>query len=69
MPKRTDYSDGAPAWLELSVPDLDRAKDFYGALFGSTFKTDESSPRKYTDALQDGAKVEPRERAPARTRS
>lgn len=57
MPKRTDYSDGAPAWLELSVPDLDRAKDFYGALFGWTFKTDESSPRKYTDALQDGAKV------------
>jgi len=57
MPKKTDYSDGAPAWLELSVPDLERAKAFYGALFGWTFKTDETTPRRYTDALQDGAKV------------
>lgn len=57
MPKQTDYKDGAPAWVELSVPDLDRAKEFYGALFGWTFKTDDAGPRRYTDALHGGAKV------------
>lgn len=57
MAKRTAHSAGTPAWVELSVSDLDSATDFYGALFGWTFKTDENSPRQYTDALRDGARV------------
>ncbi|MET8557948.1 VOC family protein [Streptomyces sp. NPDC004959] len=28
------YADGEPVWLELSTPDLDRAEEFYGGLFG-----------------------------------
>ncbi len=31
--------DGTPTWIELTVPDLDRAMDFYGALFGWTYET------------------------------
>lgn len=57
MPERREHSAGAPAWLELSVPDLAAAKDFYGALFGWTFKTDETSGRRYTDAMLHGAVV------------
>lgn len=57
MPKSSEHSAGAPAWLELSVADLEAAKEFYGALFGWTFKTDETSPRRHTDALKDGAVV------------
>jgi predicted enzyme related to lactoylglutathione lyase len=57
MSKPSKYSDGAPAWAELAVSDLDGAKEFYGELFGWTFDTDESSPRRYTDARQNGAKI------------
>ncbi|MCW3840375.1 VOC family protein [Micromonospora yasonensis] len=57
MSERTEYVDGAPAWVELSVTDLDAAKEFYGRLFGWEFKTDEDSERKYTYALHQGAKV------------
>ncbi|WP_030678517.1 VOC family protein [Streptomyces rimosus] len=32
--------DGTPTWIELTVPDLDRAMDFYGALFGWTYETE-----------------------------
>jgi predicted enzyme related to lactoylglutathione lyase len=28
---------GTPTWIDLGIPDLDRAMDFYGALFGWTF--------------------------------
>ena len=29
---------GTPTWIDLAIPDLDRAMDFYGALFGWTFQ-------------------------------
>jgi len=32
--------EGTPSWLELSVPDPDRAREFYGTLFGWTFEDD-----------------------------
>lgn len=57
MSERTEYTDGAPAWVELSVTDLEGAKEFYGQLFGWEFKTDEDSERRYTYALHEGAKV------------
>ena len=30
--------DGTPTWLDIGVPDLDRAKTFYGNLFGWRFE-------------------------------
>jgi predicted enzyme related to lactoylglutathione lyase len=53
----TSYGDGAPAWVELSVADLAGAQAFYGDLLGWTFRTGESTPRRYTYALKDGAVV------------
>ncbi len=32
--------EGTPSWLELSVPDPERARTFYGTLFGWTFEDD-----------------------------
>jgi predicted enzyme related to lactoylglutathione lyase len=32
--------EGTPSWLELSVPDPDRARTFYAAMFGWTFEDD-----------------------------
>lgn len=29
--------DGTPTWINLMVPDVERAKEFYGGLFGWTF--------------------------------
>jgi predicted enzyme related to lactoylglutathione lyase len=29
-----EYEPGVPSWVDLATPDLDRAKDFYRALFG-----------------------------------
>ena len=35
MSERTSYEPGVPAWVELSgIPDLEKAIDFYGGLFG-----------------------------------
>jgi uncharacterized protein len=34
MPERTSYEPGTPSWVDLSTPDPDGAKRFYGALFG-----------------------------------
>ena len=36
MPAVNSIPVGAPIWLDLSTSDLDRAADFYGALFGWT---------------------------------
>ncbi|MBO2449973.1 VOC family protein [Actinomadura barringtoniae] len=30
--------NGTPNWLDLGIPDLDRAKEFYGAVFGWEFQ-------------------------------
>jgi predicted enzyme related to lactoylglutathione lyase len=38
MPTRTDpWPPGTPCWVDLSVPDLAAAKEFYGAVFGWSF--------------------------------
>ncbi|MGH3911907.1 MAG: VOC family protein [Pseudonocardiaceae bacterium] len=38
MPTRTDpWPAGTPCWIDLSVPDLDAAKAFYGAVLGWSF--------------------------------
>ncbi len=42
---------GAMCWNELYVPDLQKAKDFYGGIFGWTFETDEVG---YTNIKNNG---------------
>ncbi|MFH8403409.1 VOC family protein [Streptomyces sp. NPDC018019] len=58
--------EGTPTWIELAVPDLDRAMDFYGALFGWTYETgttgaaDAAQPaaqRRYAVGLVDGRRA------------
>ncbi|MET8680098.1 VOC family protein [Streptomyces sp. NPDC004647] len=51
------FPEGAPCWVDASLPDLEAGKRFYGGLFGWTF--DEGSPDfgYYTQALSDGKKV------------
>jgi uncharacterized protein len=42
MPARDTYTPGAPCWMDLQTSDLDRARDFYGAVFGWT--ADDADP-------------------------
>lgn len=38
MPTRNEpWPPGTPCWIDISVPDLDAAKEFYGAIFGWSF--------------------------------
>lgn len=39
MPTRNGAPVGAPTWIDLATSDLDRAKQFYGTVFGWTFET------------------------------
>lgn len=34
MPERNSYEAGTPSWVDLTTPDVDGAKRFYGELFG-----------------------------------
>jgi predicted enzyme related to lactoylglutathione lyase len=36
MPERDGYAPGTPSWVDLTTPDVDGAKAFYGDLFGWT---------------------------------
>jgi predicted enzyme related to lactoylglutathione lyase len=43
MPKRTEYAQGTPNWVDLQTTDQSAAKQFYGSLFGWSFD-DQPSP-------------------------
>jgi uncharacterized protein len=49
--------DGTPTWIDLGVPDLDRALDFYGALFGWEFDVGPAGYGRYTTAYLNGGRV------------
>ena len=49
--------DGTPTWIDLGVPDLDRALDFYGALFGWQFDVGPAEYGRYTTAYVEGRRV------------
>ncbi|PRY42241.1 VOC family protein [Umezawaea tangerina] len=53
----TVQPDGTPTWVDLGIPDLDRAKEFYGALFGWEFSTSGPETGHYTTCLLDGRRV------------
>jgi predicted enzyme related to lactoylglutathione lyase len=48
---------GTPAWIDLGIPDLDRAMKFYGALFGWEFNVGPAETGHYTQCLLRGRPV------------
>jgi predicted enzyme related to lactoylglutathione lyase len=48
---------GAPCWIDLSTSDVDRAKDFYGTVFGWTFESAGPEYGGYVNAAKDGQPV------------
>jgi len=58
MPERDSYEPGTPSWVDLSTPDPDAAKRFYGALFGWEFEdNDIPGGGTYTMCKVDGEYV------------
>ena len=49
--------NGTPTWIDLGIPDLERAKEFYGAIFGWEFVSAGPEAGYYTTALLDGRRV------------
>jgi predicted enzyme related to lactoylglutathione lyase len=45
---------GTPTWIDLGVPDLDRALEFYGAVFGWEFAVGPEEYGRYTTCLLRG---------------
>lgn len=45
---------GTPTWIDLGIPDLDRAMAFYGALFGWEFDVGPQETGSYTTCLLRG---------------
>src|ERR1044072_9008596 len=45
---------GTPTWIGLGIPDLDRAMEFYGALFGWQFEVGPPETGRDTTCLLDG---------------
>jgi predicted enzyme related to lactoylglutathione lyase len=49
--------DGTPTWVDLGIPDLDRAMAFYGSLFGWEFQVGPPETGRYTMCLLRGRPV------------
>lgn len=54
---RDPWPSGAPAWTDITVPDLQVARDFYGALFGWEFEVGGPETGGYTQAFAHGHRV------------
>jgi uncharacterized protein len=50
----SNQPDGTPTWVDLGVPDLDRAMEFYRALFGWEFDVGPEESGRYATCLLDG---------------
>lgn len=53
----TNQPDGTPTWIDLGIPDLQRAMDFYGALLGWEFDVGGPETGGYTMCLLRGRPV------------
>ncbi|MEV7089115.1 VOC family protein [Streptomyces sp. NPDC093085] len=51
----TGQPTGTPTWIDLNVPDVERAMEFYGAVFGWEFTP--AGPGGYVQALVRGCRV------------
>lgn len=54
---RGSWPTGTPAWADITVPDLDRAIAFYGALLGWRFERGGPEVGGYTQAFVGGRRV------------
>jgi predicted enzyme related to lactoylglutathione lyase len=50
----SNQPDGTPTWIDLGIPDLDRAMAFYRALFGWDFDVGSEETGRYATCLLDG---------------
>ncbi|MGE2833715.1 VOC family protein [Mycobacterium sp. SMC-4] len=57
MPVRTTAPVGAPIWIDLGTSDLEKAQQFYGAIFGWTFESAGPEYGGYVNAFRDGRPV------------
>jgi predicted enzyme related to lactoylglutathione lyase len=57
VPTREGAPLGAPCWIDLATSDLDRAQQFYGAVFGWTFESAGPEYGGYVNAFKDGQPV------------
>src|SRR5688500_16339757 len=53
----TNQPLGTPTWIDLGVPDLDRALAFYGAVLGWEFDVGPEEYGRYTTCLLRGRRV------------
>ncbi|MQA83350.1 MAG: VOC family protein [Streptosporangiales bacterium] len=49
--------NGTPTWIDLGIPDLERAMEFYGALFGWEYDVGPAETGRYTMCLLRGRPV------------
>ena len=57
MPERSSYPDGAPCWADLTAPDLESSRSFYGAVMGWDFQDTGADYNHYTMCLWQGQPV------------
>ena len=58
MTERTSYAPGTPSWVDLSTPDAEASKRFYGAVFGwEANDLEMAGGGTYTEWLVDGRQV------------
>jgi len=57
MPTRETAPTGAPCWVDLMTSDVDRARDFYGRLFGWTASDPDETFGGYFNFSKDGILV------------
>src|SRR5260370_21192532 len=50
----TNFVDGAPVWVDLGAPDVARAAEFYGGVFGWKFESAGPDAGGYGRFPQDG---------------
>ena len=53
----TNHPNGSPCWVDIGVPDLRRAIDFYTALFGWEIDEGPAEAGGYSMCLIDGSPV------------
>jgi predicted enzyme related to lactoylglutathione lyase len=57
MPERSGYTPGTPSWADVTVPDLEAGKAFYGGLFGWNFQSMPADMGRYTMCEINGWRV------------
>jgi predicted enzyme related to lactoylglutathione lyase len=57
MADRSGYAPGTPSWVDLGAADFERARQFYGDLFGWEFELGDENMGYYSMATSDGRRV------------